>query len=275
MPFSVEEARRLIASEDVALKSQEMVSGEDLLDRTTRSGKDNNYISDVGFFSLFSNIELRALDITDYEGAEIIHDMHEPIPDDLVGASDFIFNGGCMDNMFDPATALKNCARMLSPNGRLMLIEYGTPHHAAYTMYSPAYFFDYFAINQFVDCRVYICMLPPESVFAGTFDLFCWRDFGATLHQFPIHLMPPNWLLMSLVLAERDADSTWHRSPVQGQYRPDQTSYRDAFARFAQSPRPALRRSARPEATTLYAPFLDGNHPHVEFIGSLEGASAY
>jgi len=39
------------------------------------------------------------------------------------------------------------------------------------------------------------------------------------------------------------------------------------------SPRPILRRSARPDARAHYEPFYAGNHPDIEFLGSLEGAA--
>jgi SAM-dependent methyltransferase len=206
-------------------------------------------------------MSLRTLDVTDYEGAEIVHDMHDPIPESLIDQFDFIWNGSCLDNMSDPATAIQNTFRMLKPGGRIFMMEIGTPHHNAYTMYSPAFFFDFFAINGFADCKVYACMFQAEAVHTGPFDFYVWRNFDNTLWQFPIDAFPANTALISFVVGEKGPQSSWHRKPVQGQYRPDHVPYRAAFEAYAQSPRPRLRLPQRSSVV------LD--HPSIEYVGSL------
>ena len=261
MPYGVNHAVRFLREEGVALRPDIDITSKDLIDTTTRHGAGHNYISDVGFFSLFSNISIRTLDVTDYEGAEIVHDMHDPIPDHLDSRFDFIWNGSCLDNMADPATAIQNTFRMLKPGGRIFMMEIGTPHHNAYTMYSPAFFFDYFAINDFADCKVYACMFQPEAMHTGPFDFYVWRSFENTLWQFPMDAFAPNTALISFVIGEKGTRSSWRKKPVQGQYRRDHGPYRDAFAAYAASPRPRLRIPRRREGVVL-------DHPSIEYVGS-------
>ncbi len=166
--------------------------------------------------------------------------------------------------------AMRNTANMLKPGGRVVMMEMGSPHHNAYTMYSPAWFFDFFAINNFADCKVYVCLFEPTpyAIFNGPFDLFVWKNFEATVRQFPFDHLPRHKAALIYVVAEKGENSTADRCPVQGQYRPDQKPYEEAFVRFAASPRPLLRRKPS-EITMTHAykliPTLD-----IDFIGSLE-----
>ena len=155
---------------------------------------------------------------------------------------------------------MQNTFRMLRPGGRVFLMEIGTPHHNAYTMYSPAFFFDYFAINNFADCKVYVCMFAAEAVHTGPFDFYTWRGFDHTLWQYPMDAFPPNTALISLVIGEKGLQSTWNKKPVQGQYRADHAPYRAAYQAFERSPRPRLKIPQRPSVVT--------NHPAIEYVGS-------
>jgi SAM-dependent methyltransferase len=261
MPYSVDRAVQFLREEGVALRNGIDTASGALIDTSTRHGAGHNYISDVAFFSLFSDMSIRTLDVTDYEGAEIVHDMHDPIPDTLAERFDFIWNGSCLDNMADPATAMQNTFRMLKAGGRVFMMEIGTPHHNAYTMYSPAFFFDYFAINDFADCKVYACMFQAEAVHTGPFDFYVWRSFENTLWQFPMDAFPSGTALISFVIGEKGAQSSWQRKPVQGQYRPDHGPYRAAFQAYAAAPRPRLKLPQRAGTVT--------DHPSIEYVGSL------
>lgn len=187
-------------------------------DRSTFGADGRGLITDRSFFGLFSDAKVIALDVSDYEGAEIVADLNEPVDRSLWETADFAFNGSCLDNMFDAASAMKNMSRILRPGGRIMHIEHGSPVQGAYVMYSPAYFFDYYAINDFADCKVFCCM------FNGMLDpwnVFLWEPYfdvdGEWLLSGHIH---PAWAnAVSLVVAEKGEASSADRTPVQGFYR--------------------------------------------------------
>src|SRR5262245_60177247 len=63
------------------------------------------YATDVDFFNSFCSANVKAIDVSDYEGAEITHDLCMPLPPHLVGIADFIVDGSCLDNIWDPAQA--------------------------------------------------------------------------------------------------------------------------------------------------------------------------
>ena len=58
-----------------------------------------------------------SLDFSDYEGAEITHDLNQPVPPELVNAFDFILDGGTLEHVFDIAMAYRNIGQMLRENG--------------------------------------------------------------------------------------------------------------------------------------------------------------
>jgi SAM-dependent methyltransferase len=72
------------------------------------------------FLSLLGAKEIVAIDVSDYEGAEIIHDMNQPIPDSLVSSFDLVLDGGTLEHVFDFPTALRNATQMVRPNGRFI-----------------------------------------------------------------------------------------------------------------------------------------------------------
>jgi SAM-dependent methyltransferase len=60
------------------------------------------------------------MDMSDYEGAQILHDLNAPVPDNLEGQFDFIFDGGTIEHVFNVPVALLNVFRMLRPGGRFV-----------------------------------------------------------------------------------------------------------------------------------------------------------
>ncbi|SKA92558.1 hypothetical protein SAMN02745166_01914 [Prosthecobacter debontii] len=63
-----------------------------------------------------------SMDISDYEGASIIHNLNQPVPDHLKLAFDVVFDGGTLEHVFDYPTALKNALSMVKPGGWFLAI---------------------------------------------------------------------------------------------------------------------------------------------------------
>jgi SAM-dependent methyltransferase len=64
------------------------------------------------------------LDNSDYEGASVIHDLNEPVPERLHGRFDVVFDGGSLEHVFEFPTALRSVMAMVKPGGHLIV---GTP----------------------------------------------------------------------------------------------------------------------------------------------------
>ena len=72
------------------------------------------------FFALLGAKEIFAIDVSDFEGANILHDMNRPLPNSLISSFDLVLDGGTLEHIFDLPTALRNTTRMVRPNGRFI-----------------------------------------------------------------------------------------------------------------------------------------------------------
>lgn len=204
------------------------------IDQTTRHGANRGYIFDAAFFALLGARSCRALDVTDYEAAEIIHDLNTPIPDALAETADFILDGSTLDNLFNPAVGLQNITRMLRPGGRFLATNMASAHNSPYTIMTPSWFADYLAINQFEDAKVYVTVHGHRgggrNVFAHKYGQPTDRAFQA------------QQIAGVVVFGEKSAATSWNMLPCQRRYASDAqlAVYIAAEQRFAANPRSDL-----------------------------------
>ncbi|HQO34879.1 MAG TPA: hypothetical protein PLG59_09470 [bacterium] len=204
----------------------------------TQSNKD--CITDETFFKMLGVKNIQAIDISDYEGAEIILDLNKPIPPAFESTVDFIFGGSVCDNVFDPAMYLKNVNRLLKPGGRLLDQNVASVHYRAYAILPPPWYFDYFVVNRFGDCKIYVFevlnywniyaleVFPNENigVGCGLIENFVSDSVDAVIGVF--------------IIAEKDRDSTWQVTPTQDAYRSEE-EWRTYFPNLSK-----IRASSRP-----------------------------
>lgn len=211
---------------------------------------DKKLISDASFFSLFSDADVKACDVSDYEGAEIIFSLSDPVPAELLGRFDFIYNGSVLDNVFDPAACIRNAARMLKPHGSIFNYE-GSAHAApAYLKFSPDWFFDYFAFNGFADCQTYI--VTYGDVHRDPWETYQFDPFTADDKlTMPMRLGPE---AMVVAIAQNAPDATVDRTPLQNVYRSNEHAvYLAAHKRYLQSGRRQAIRSRFPSPGRMAA----------------------
>jgi hypothetical protein len=231
-----------------------------LLDHKTIGISDaEDRIADVTVFQSLSDCEVLALDISDYEGAEVVHDLNLPLPRKYRGRFDFIFDGSSLDNIFNVTQALFNMSEMLRPGGRMMLYNTSNSHPSAYLQFSPDWIWDYFAANGYADCKVYIHEFPSlgeewEKVEANPLPPGGYPpQAGCFWHFDPLvvygdqsgfqnsHILDKGQRFFHAI-AEKGARSTSSACPVQMHYRgSDRATYVEAAKRFRASPRPIFR----------------------------------
>lgn len=214
------------------------------IDRTTvnRFPGHGEIVTDRSVFRALGIDSIKALDVSDYEGAEIVHDLNRPLPDRLESIADFIVDGSTLDNVFDPAMTLRNYARLLRPGGRLIAVNALSLLEEAYTLCSPDWFLDFFLENGFVDCKVYVC-----TGFAGSYNSYWFdTDFLARTRATRLSLFPAKWLrYYTVVFAEKGAASISELAPEQAPYRSaaNWERYAAQLSIVHRSPRPHLARS--------------------------------
>jgi len=224
-----EKLRALLTRHGMALAARHVQ-----LDRRTvqaRQDADNNYIDDVTLFSAIGATTLDVMDVTDYEGANIVHNLCEPLPEALNGQFDLVFNGSVLDNIFDPAAALRNITRLLKPNGRVIHIEMASNLAFEYLIYSTDWFLDYYIVNQFLDCRIYVCTFDSmQQLLHGPWQVYAYlpKPDGTA---FQLRSLPFKQAVL-VVIAEKQPASTVDAVPVQWCYRDEamKTAYNRKLA---------------------------------------------
>lgn len=82
------------------------------------------------------------MDYSDFEGADVIHDLNQPLPADLSGRYTLVIDGGTSEHVFRILTALENSMRLVAVGGHLVVIVPANQQlgHGFYQM-SPEFYF--------------------------------------------------------------------------------------------------------------------------------------
>jgi SAM-dependent methyltransferase len=170
-------------------------------------------ISDVGLFRLLGAKEVLALDYSDFEGAEIIADLNQPIIAPDREPVDAVIDSGTLEHVFDVRTALANIVALLKTGGRALHLSptNNFVNHGFY-QFSPTLFVDFYRANGFSELAVYLAEETIREGISARLDLY---RIDAD-HQ-------PSWItsskrLLTLVTATKTTDSTADRIPLQSFY---------------------------------------------------------
>jgi hypothetical protein len=208
-------------------------------------------ISDVSFFSLFSDSVVQACDVSAYEGADIVFNLMEGVPPSLMGRFDFIYNGSVLDNVFDPAACIRNVSRMLKPDAAVFHYEGAVHSSPAYLKFTLDWFFDYYALNGFSDFQG--CIVTYDDVHVDPWRIYEWNAFTPD-RRLTMPMKPPNEAMV-IAIAQNAPAATICRTPLQNVYRSAQhEEYLAAFERFVASPRRGAIRNLFSNASVAVAP---------------------
>jgi hypothetical protein len=83
--------------------------------------KENEYSDN--FFSLLGAEQVSSVDMSDFEGATHIHDMNQPLPDDLRGRFSVVHDSGTLEHVFHFPQAMKNCMEMVAVGGHFTQVS--------------------------------------------------------------------------------------------------------------------------------------------------------
>ena len=73
------------------------------------------------FFQALGAEQVDTMDASDFEGARLVHDLNQPLPDKWKGAYDLVMDGGTLEHVFHFPTALKNAMELVKEGGRLVI----------------------------------------------------------------------------------------------------------------------------------------------------------
>ena len=218
---------------------------------TETMGGGGSRITQESFFAAFTDARVLSLDVSAYEGADVICDLQDKLPWKHRRTADFVYDGGSLDNIFDVAATLRNISRLLKPGGRFFASNNGGAHPTSYLKFSADWFMDFFALNQYADCKAYICNYPGTLGMQKNPDVQCpYETIVYSFNPYVTHATGEGYDCSSVesvnryqiyCLAEKGRRSTDHCSPIQKHYRVDPGHNRICNAsakRFLHSPRP-------------------------------------
>lgn len=184
------------------------------------AGKRFDYLQDDGYCeTLMRKLgfgEMEAMDFSDYEGAAILHDLNKPIPDDLEGQFEFIFDGGTIEHVFNVPVALENVFRMLKPGGRFMSANgmNGFNGHGLY-QFSPDLVWTFW--RRTAACEVHDCRGITKNPINGEYHLN-FKDPADLGHRLRLKGRVPPERFYLYYEVERRADSAIAEVTLQSDY---------------------------------------------------------
>ncbi|MBA3961636.1 MAG: hypothetical protein H0X40_07015 [Chthoniobacterales bacterium] len=112
-----------------------------------------DFLADSGdyaekFFAWLGANEVASVDNSSYEGATFVADLNAPFPDTLKDRFTAVFDGGCLEHIFNFPQAIKNCMEMLKVGGHFLGITPANNFcgHGFY-QFSPELYFRVFCEN--------------------------------------------------------------------------------------------------------------------------------
>lgn len=103
----------------------------------------------------FDNVE--EIDVNGYENASIIHDMNNPVSDELHNKFDMVFDGGTIEHVFNIKEAIFNISRMLKLGGTIIHVQplSGWINHGFFQL-CPTFLSDYYSANGYTDIKSFV-----------------------------------------------------------------------------------------------------------------------
>lgn len=141
--FGPDELERWASMHGVELRQTPVAASHD--ERLAAAG----CMDDRSFFRRLGFDEVLSSDATRWEGADLVLDLDEPVPEELHGRFDVVFEGGTLQHVFDLPRALENIHLMLKPGGRVIHGDVPSNNHVdhGFYMFSPTFFHDYYRAN--------------------------------------------------------------------------------------------------------------------------------
>lgn len=171
------------------------------------------FIDDQTLFQALGFEDVKSLDYSDFEGADIVWDLNTPIPDKYWDTFDVIYDGGTAEHVFNFPEVLANIHRLLKKNGCIIHVSPSHNHvdHGFY-MFSPQVYSEYYLANQYTILTSQIFEYTPKIT--GNWDIYDYKigaldalsgGFGSKM--LAIH-----------IVAKKTEVSTCHVAPQQGSY---------------------------------------------------------
>jgi hypothetical protein len=179
-------------------------------------------IDDQTLFRRLGFERVESCDIADWEGADHIVDLNQPVPASLHEAFDAVFETGTIIQIYDLAQVFRNVMSMVRPGGRVLHAGVPSSNHVdlGFTMFSPTLLHDLYSANGWRIETSYVCAYRPFW-FRGRLLGPPWKIYRYDPERFA-RLSYGGWGSSQLALffvATRLPESRTDVVPQLGQYR--------------------------------------------------------
>ena len=148
------------------LGHQDLFFTQRTLSRILRENNEEPFFLPNGRSAYFAEDVLRPIgfervdimDVSAYEGANVIHDLNLPVPPNMHESYDLILDGGTLEHVFNFPAALENVMRMAKVGGDILLISPANNYcgHGFYQVSPELYFRMFVPENGFSLLRIYM-----------------------------------------------------------------------------------------------------------------------
>ncbi len=116
-------------------------------------------MGDETFFKRLGFDRVESSDIAEWEGADHIFDLNQPLPPELEGQFDAVFETGTIVQIFDLPQVLANLHKLLRPGGRVIHCAVPSNNHMdlGFYMLCPTFFSDFYSANGYRIDAHYLC----------------------------------------------------------------------------------------------------------------------
>jgi SAM-dependent methyltransferase len=114
-----------------------------------------------GILRSYGYTDIKVLDFSNYQGAEIIHNLNDPLPD-KVQKFDLVIDNGTIEHCFNVGQAMMNIANLCKNNGKIFHLNPANWFGHGFWNFNPCTYFDFYGQNGF-DVKVYLRDIPAGS----------------------------------------------------------------------------------------------------------------
>lgn len=162
------------------------------------------------FWEMLGTTDLLVLDASDFEGGNQtrVHDLNQPIPDDLKGRFDAVCDFGTLEHVFNFPVGLRNCLEMVKVGGHFFVQTPANNYfgHGFY-QFSPELFFRVLSKrNGFELERLVVVEYGPRKRWFEVKDPEAVKDRADLINGWPV---------MLAIRARKTAEVPVLREPVQ------------------------------------------------------------
>lgn len=139
----------------------------------------NDGFADKFIETFLGGRSVEAIDYSDYQQADIIHDLNLPVPGELVNKYDALIDGGSLEHIFDVKQVLTNYMNLIKPGGNIFI--YTTANNLCghgFYQFSPELFYRVFEPENGFEVKTAVMVESPllSVEMSRNSKLYCVKD---------------------------------------------------------------------------------------------------